>query len=159
MFVCALLLQFAASSAAAEGTFFKNRQPENPATPTPPTTQPAPTQQPAPAPAPQLPPVSGNVDQVITTDTFVVAGTQIQLRGVIGEAAPYPEMLSQWLIANGNQMNCEPDGARYRCVTPGGADVGNVVIFNGAGKATADAPADYQSAQEQARVGMKGVWQ
>jgi endonuclease YncB( thermonuclease family) len=161
--VGALLLQLFALHAAAEGSFFKNRPGAAATPPTAPSTsgpvEPARQPQPAPQAAPAPVNVSGNVDRVVTTDTFLVGGVQIQLVGVEGAPSPYTEMLAQWLTANGNQMTCEPEGMRYRCTTPGGVDVGGVVIFNGAGKASPDAPQEYQEAQAQAQAGMKGVWQ
>jgi endonuclease YncB( thermonuclease family) len=158
--ICVALLS---ANAAAEGTFFKNRKTAEPAPQTQ-TQQAQPTQStPQPQPASQTqeqqPNVSGRVDRVVTTDTFVVNGQQIMLFGVVGEPTPYAEALAQWLVSNGNQMNCEPEGGRYRCTTPGGVDVAGVVIFNGAGKASADAPQEYQDAEAQARNGRKGVWQ
>lgn len=163
----ALLLALIPASASAEGTFFKNRTPAAPATPQQPTqatTAPAPaTTAPAPdsttPPEPDVARISGEIEQVITTSTFVVAGQQFELFGVIGEPSPYVEALTGWLTANGNRLDCQPEGGKFRCFTPGKVDVGGVVIFNGVGKAAPDAPLEYRNAEAQARSAGKGVWQ
>jgi endonuclease YncB( thermonuclease family) len=158
--IVATATALAAANVAAEGTFFKNRKPAEAAAPAGQAQpQAAPQGEPAPAPEPAMPAISGVVDQVVATDTFMVGGTQVLLHGVLGEPSPYVEALAQWLASNGNQMSCEPAGGRYRCVIPGGVDVGLVVIANGAGKASADAPSEYQNAEQQARAGRVGVWQ
>jgi len=177
----AAALAIAATTASADGTFFKNRRPADAtAAAAQPTAQPPPAPQPqhAPAPVEQTEPapapepdqtaqstsqpepqrVSGRIDGVVTTSTFVVAGQQLELMGVAGEPSPYVEALKGWLAQNGNEMRCDPSGAKYRCFTSKGVDVGGVVIFNGAGKADADAPPEYQNAQAQARAQHKGVW-
>jgi endonuclease YncB( thermonuclease family) len=161
--IVATATALAAGSVAAEGTFFKNRKPAEEAAPAG-QAQPQAAPQAAPAPAPEvpestMPAISGVVEQVVATDTFMVGGTQVMLHGVLGEPSPYVEALAQWLASNGNQMSCEPAGGRYRCAIPGGVDVGLVVIANGAGKAGADAPPEYQNAEQQARAGRVGVWQ
>ena len=173
--IVSLVLTFAATTAAAEGTFFKSRTPA--AQPTPPPTTPAPQPQPQPQPEPQPPVpvpqdqpteqpqpepdvahISGVVQRVVTTSTYVIEGQQFELFGVIGEPSPYVEALSGWLNSNGNRLDCKPEGGKFRCFTPGKVDVGGVVIFNGAGKAAPDAPQEYRNAEAQAKAGMKGVW-
>jgi endonuclease YncB( thermonuclease family) len=174
------------ASVAAEGTFFKSRtaQPTptttpasqqqssggqttpapttpvpttpEPTTPTPPPTEPVPQQDASQQ--PHVAPISGTIERVVTTSTFVVGGQQFDLFGVIGEPAPYTTGLSGWLAANGNRVNCTPEGGKYRCFTPGKADVGGVVIFNGAGKAAPDAPQEYVAAEQKAQAQRKGVW-
>jgi endonuclease YncB( thermonuclease family) len=176
-------LALTATTASAEGTFFKKRNQAEPTAPPPqavqqpapqaPPQQPEPaepkpdeagTQNPAPRPTDEEAPahasqsISGHIDHVVTTSTFVVAGQQLELLGVAGEPAPYVDALTGWLAQNGNQLRCDPAGAKYRCFTSKGADVGGVVIYNGAGKADADAPPEYQNAQAQARAQRKGVW-
>ena len=178
----------AATASAEGTFFKNRNQPQATATPAQPTQQPAPVpQQLAPAPQPQPTPqsepspgdtvgehspspptdespstapqhVAGHIDRVVTTSTFVVAGQQLELAGVAGEPSPYVEALSGWLAQNGNQLRCDPAGAKYRCFTDRGTDVGGVVIFNGAGKADADAPPEYQNAQAEARAKHKGLW-
>jgi len=125
----------------------------------------------APAPAPTVPPpvqqptrqasshadVSGAVSEVLSTDTFVVAGQQVQLAGVRGRAVLLTG-LRGWLANNGNQLNCHAVGSRYRCSTPNGRDVGQIVLANGAGEVDANAPPEYRAAETQARLAHKGIW-
>jgi endonuclease YncB( thermonuclease family) len=176
-----------AGTALAEGTFFKKKR-AAPAVqqPTPPPPAPAPTPQPAPAPEPQdsgtaQPPVeqttsptpepapqpptpapvlravSGNVDSVDSTDTLIVAGQRVRLLGVDGTGGS-AEGLKRWIVGNGNQLNCEPVGPRYKCQNPRGADVAQIVLFNGAGRADASATPEYRAAEAQARAQRKGIW-
>jgi endonuclease YncB( thermonuclease family) len=140
--------------ALAVGTFFKNRT-----VPAPAAAAPTPVQQPAVAASPAPPTaVTGSVDAVTTTDTLVVAGRPVQLAGVSGVGGDAVAGLRHWLAGNGNQVTCQPAGARYTCVTAKGEDVGQVVVFNGAGKAAADASPAYRAAETQARAARKGLW-
>ena len=66
--------------------------------------------------------------------------------------------LQGWIVKNGSALSCRAIGARYRCSTSSGKDVGQVVLQNGAGEADADAPADYRAAEAQARSGRRGIW-
>jgi hypothetical protein len=122
-----------------------------------PTVPPSPTVQSPARPASSRTDVSGAVTEVLTTDTFVVAGQQIQLAGVRGRAMMLTG-LRGWIANNGNQLNCRAVGPRYRCSTPNGKDVGQIVLANGAGEADANAPPEYRSAETQARLGHKGIW-
>ena len=171
-------------TASAEGTFFKKkRAAATVQQPTPPPA-PAPTPQPAPAPEPQdsgtaqppveqttppapepTPPppapapraVSGNVDSVESTDTLVVAGQRVRLLGVDGTGGS-AEGLKRWIVGNGNQLTCEPVGPRYKCQNPRGADVTQIVLFNGAGRADGTATPEHRAAEAQARAQGKGIW-
>jgi endonuclease YncB( thermonuclease family) len=114
----------------------------------------------APVPSPQPPPaavIQGAVQQVPNTDTLVVAGRRIRLAGVSGEPA-MAAGLRGWLQSQGNQVRCTPTGQAYTCTTPGDLDVGRIVVFNGAGRAAADASQDYLDAEAQARSRGVGVW-
>jgi hypothetical protein len=115
-----------------------------------------PISQPAPASPPAV--VAGLVESVISTGVLQVAGRQIRLDGVQGEGGPMVEGMRGWLGSTGNSISCQPKGTGYRCVTSQGQDIGQVVIFNGAGRAAANASAEYQEAQSRARAARKGVW-
>lgn len=93
-----------------------------------------------------------------STDTLVVNGQRVRLAGVDGVAGPPAASLARWLRENGNQVTCTPVGPRHRCMTMTGKDVGQVVVLNGVGKASADAPPVYQQAEAQAKAAGKGVW-
>ncbi|MBX3607302.1 MAG: hypothetical protein KF788_18625 [Piscinibacter sp.] len=149
--------------------------PPPPPAPSPPTTAPAspPAEAPAPAPAPPVAPaspaptrpaetaatpVSGSVDSVVATDTLMVGGRRVRLAGLDGITGPALPSMAQWLRSNGNQVTCTPQGARHRCLTATGKDVAQVVLLNGLGRATSDAPPLYQEAERQAKASAKGVW-
>jgi endonuclease YncB( thermonuclease family) len=55
---------------------------------------------------------------------------------------------------------CEPADATetYRCQVVGGQDLSKVVLFNGGGKATAEASSDLKAAADRAREAQLGVW-
>lgn len=124
------------------------------------------SQTPAPAPAPTTIPTppraaaehTGTVDEVVSTDTLLVAGRRVRLAGVDGVAGQATAGLSQWLRANGNQVTCTPLGSRFRCMTQTGKDVAQVVLLNGVGKVSGDVPQVYTQAEAQARAGGKGLW-
>jgi hypothetical protein len=118
---------------------------------------PAPAPPPA-APAPAAAARSGSVDRVLTTDTLSVGGQQVQLAGVEGVGGPVTQGLSHYLQSQGNHLSCTPVGGRFRCVTDAGKDLGLLVLLNGAGRATADAPREYHAAENQARANNQGIW-
>ena len=95
---------------------------------------------------------------MLTTDTLSVGGQQLQLAGVIGANGPATQGLEGYLRSQGNHLSCTPVGVRFRCLTDAGKDVGLLVVANGVGRASADAPRDYQDAQNQARATGKGLW-
>lgn len=118
---------------------------------------------PAPAPPPAAPAAAaaartGSVDRVLTTDTLSVGGQQVQLAGVEGVSGPVTQGLTRYLQSQGNHLTCTPLGGRFRCLTDAGKDVGLLVLLNGAGRASADAPREYHAAENQARANNQGVW-
>jgi endonuclease YncB( thermonuclease family) len=99
------------------------------------------------------------VPDVIDTATLSLQGEVVRLFGV--EWAPgagKPDDLTQYL--SGREVVCEPAGQSdaYRCQVAGGADLSKVVLFNGGGKATADASPDLKDAADKARDAQLGVW-
>ena len=111
------------------------------------------TQAPASAPAQ----ITGQVSEVPLTDTLVVNGQHVKLAGVRG-VSEMTQPLQRWIASTGNSVTCQPAGARYRCTTANGSDVGQVVLQNGGGTATPDAPSSYRAAEMQARMGHRGIW-
>ena len=56
------------------------------------------------------------------------------------------------------EARCRPAaGDRYRCAVDGW-DLSEVVLFNGGGRATPDAPAGYVRAEQKARSARRGIW-
>jgi hypothetical protein len=99
------------------------------------------------------------VPDVIDTATLSLQGEVVRLAGV--EWAPgagKPDDLTQYL--NGREVVCEPasETDAYRCQVAGGQDLSKVVLFNGGGKATAEAPPDLKAAADKAREAQLGVW-
>jgi endonuclease YncB( thermonuclease family) len=110
------------------------------------------------APAPAAPAdISGQVSEVPSTDTLVVGGQRVALAGVRGVSEMAPP-LQRWIASTGNSVTCHPVATRYRCTTANGSDVAQVVLQNGGGTATPDAPANYRGAEMQARMGHRGIW-
>jgi endonuclease YncB( thermonuclease family) len=108
------------------------------------------------------PPTGGRmlrgVPDVIDTATLSLQGEVVRLFGV--EWAPgggKPDDLTQYL--QGREVACEQTGSEetYRCRV-GGQDLSRVVLFNGGGKATAEATPELKSAEEKARTAQLGVW-
>jgi hypothetical protein len=98
------------------------------------------------------------VPDVLDTATLSLEGEVVRLFGV--EWAPgggKPEDLTQYL--RGREVVCKPTGTSetYRCQV-GGQDLSRVVLFNGGGKATAEATEDLKAAEEKARSARIGVW-
>lgn len=102
-------------------------------------------------------PVSG-VAEVIDTATLRVDGKVVRLFGVEWARGGRPEDLTGYLA--GREITCEPADANevYRCKVDG-RDLSQVVLYNGGGRAAADAPAELVAAQERARTERVGVWQ
>ncbi len=101
--------------------------------------------------------LSGPVSDVLSTDTFVVNGQQVQLAGIRGR----PVMLNglkAWIQSNGGRLACRAVGSKYHCVTPTNKDVGMVVLANGAGEVDAGAPPAYRQVETQAQMSHKGIW-
>ena len=97
------------------------------------------------------------MSDVLSTDTLVVNGQQVQLAGIRGR----PVMLSglkAWIQSNGGKLTCRAVGPKYQCLTATNKDVGMVVLANGAGEVDAGAPPQYRQIQTQAQMGHKGIW-
>jgi endonuclease YncB( thermonuclease family) len=56
------------------------------------------------------------------------------------------------------EVACRPVGtAAWRCRVDA-YDLSEVVVFNGGGKASGDAPPDLRAAEEKARMARRGIW-
>ncbi|HEV2303864.1 MAG TPA: PBP1A family penicillin-binding protein [Stellaceae bacterium] len=111
-----------------------------------------------------LPPGSGSgtirgVPIVVDTGTLRFNGQAVRLQGVEGEGGRAARDMAAYI--GGREVTCEPAeaaAAEYRCRV-GGYDLGEAVIYNGGGRAAADAPPALRSAEEQARLYRRGLWQ
>jgi endonuclease YncB( thermonuclease family) len=109
-----------------------------------------------PSPAPTGP-IRG-VAEVLDTATLSVQGKVIRLFGVEwAKGAGDPDDLAGYL--KGREVVCRPEGAtdKHRCDVQG-QDLSKVVLFNGGGRATAEASPDLKAAEEHARSQQIGVW-
>lgn len=101
--------------------------------------------------------LSGPVNEVLSTDTFMVNGQQVQIAGIRGRVLMLAG-LKNWIAGNGGQLNCRAVGAKYRCATANNKDVGLIVLANGAAEVDAGAPPEYRQAELQAQANHKGIW-
>jgi membrane peptidoglycan carboxypeptidase len=96
--------------------------------------------------------------EVLDTATLWVRGRKIQLEGILGdEDRRMVRPLARFLRRR--EVICAPSAApeRYRC-TVEGQDLSEVILSNGGGRATADAPAELLAAEEEARSARLGIW-
>ena len=96
---------------------------------------------------------------VISTSTIVINGESIALQGVGGLAGEYADRFRAFLREQGGRVTCDvtPDQT-YRCKTASNTDLSAAVIFNGSGRALADAPDDLKRAEQSARQRKSGLW-
>ena len=87
------------------------------------------------------------VPEVIDTSTLRIEGNLIRLFGVEWARGGQSEDLVRYL--RGRATTCRPTGAGdlYRCDVDG-RDLSRVVLYNGGGRATADAPPELVAAEE-----------
>jgi endonuclease YncB( thermonuclease family) len=103
--------------------------------------------------------VSGPVSEVIDAMTWVVGGQVIRLWGV----RPGPPLSLASLAARVNAsgpINCrrQTHSPRYRCLTEGGEDIGEIALSLGIGRTVAGVPAAYRHTEAQARAAGIGLW-
>jgi len=97
------------------------------------------------------------VPEVIDTSTLRLEGNLIRLFGVEWARGGQSEDLVRYL--RGRATTCRPTGAGdlYRCDVDG-RDLSRVVLYNGGGRATADAPPELVAAENHAKAERLGVW-
>ncbi|MDB5370013.1 MAG: penicillin-binding protein family [Roseomonas sp.] len=106
----------------------------------------------APAVAEQL----RGVPTVVDTATLQIGGQVVRLTGVVGVPGGFVGPMTQWIA--GREATCEAqDTATWRC-TIGGRDLSELVLSNGGGRATTDAPPELRRAERAARTVRLGVW-
>ena len=110
-------------------------------------------------PAPYEPPgILRGVPEVIDTATIRFNGKVVRLFGVEWVRGGRAEGLADYL--RGREVECELASApdRYRCQV-GGHDLSRAVLFNGGGRATADASPELLAVENHANAARRGVWQ
>src|SRR5436190_12300364 len=97
------------------------------------------------------------VPVVQTTGMLEIAGHVVRLFGVEGARGRPAREFTRYL--GSREVACEPAGSGndYRCRV-GDQDLSRVVLFNGGGRAAANATADLRSLEQQARTSRVGIW-
>jgi len=92
----------------------------------------------------------------VDTATLRIDGQDVRLLGVAGVDGEHVARMAAYL--DGREVRCDPvEADRYRCEVDG-KDVAEAVLFNGGGRAEADAPATLRHAKRQARSRNRGIW-
>ena len=92
-----------------------------------------------------------------TSGTLEVRGRPIRLYGVEGVRGGAAREFKRYL--GRREVACEPIGSsnEYRCRVDD-QDLSRVVLFNGGGRAAANAPPDLLALEKQARSARVGIW-
>jgi membrane peptidoglycan carboxypeptidase len=98
------------------------------------------------------------VATVVDSATLTVQGRTLRLYGVEGAGGQAKSDFRQYL--GRREVICRPagSGALHRCEVDG-HDLSQVVLFNGGGRATADATPELRAAEQYARTGRLGLWE
>ncbi len=93
---------------------------------------------------------------VVDTGTLDFDGRTVRLTGVEGLSGRNARELGRYLRRR--DVACAPaEGGAYRCSLDG-QDLSELILFNGGGRASADATPDLLAAEEQARSNRIGIW-
>jgi hypothetical protein len=93
---------------------------------------------------------------VLDTGTLEIQGQIVRLFGVEGMNGRIARGLGRFLRRR--EVTCEPaSGQEYRCRV-GDQDLSELILFNGGGRAAADAPPELQAAENRARQMRAGLW-
>jgi penicillin-binding protein 1A len=93
---------------------------------------------------------------VLDTGTLEIQGQIVRLFGVEGMSGRIARRLGRLLRRQ--KVICQPASAQeYRCAVDG-QDLSELIVINGAGRATADAPAGLHVAEDRAREMRAGLW-
>jgi endonuclease YncB( thermonuclease family) len=101
--------------------------------------------------------VLAGVPEVIDTATLRIEGKVVRLFGVEWARGAQGDDLKGYI--RGRSVRCTPTGAAdvHRCEVDG-KDLSEVVLYNGGGRATPDAPSDLAAAENHAKAEKLGVW-
>jgi penicillin-binding protein 1A len=97
------------------------------------------------------------VPLVLNTGTLEIQGRALRLFGVEGARGRAVREFRRYLGMR--EITCEPAGGanEYRC-RAGEQDLSRVVLFNGGGRAAANAPPELRALEQQARSTRVGIW-
>jgi penicillin-binding protein 1A len=92
----------------------------------------------------------------VPVEGFRIAGGTVRLDGLTGARGGYARDMAAYI--GDREIACRLTAAdRYRCELDG-FDLSEVVLRNGAGRATADAAPELVEAQWRAREENRGIW-
>ena len=132
-----------------------------PATPPSPPAPPAPAPEPAAtasvAPAAPARGVLAGVPEVIDTATLRIEGKVVRLFGVEWARGAQGDDLKGYIRGRSVRCTATGTGDVHRCEVDG-KDLSEVVLYNGGGRATPDAPTDLVAAENHAKAEKLGVW-
>jgi endonuclease YncB( thermonuclease family) len=132
-----------------------------PAAPPSPPVPPAPAPEPAAtasvAPAAPARSVLAGVPEVIDTATLRIEGKVVRLFGVEWARGAQGDDLKGYIRGRSVRCTAAGTGDVHRCEVDG-KDLSEVVLYNGGGRATPDAPADLVTAENHAKAEKLGVW-
>jgi 1A family penicillin-binding protein len=96
------------------------------------------------------------VPDVIDTGTVTIGGRLLRLSGVVGMPGDFVGQMVQWI--DGRPAECAATAAdSWRCVIDG-RDLSELVLSNGGGRTSTDAPPELRRAERAARNARLGVW-
>lgn len=145
--------------------------------PTPPLTADVPPRIAVPEPPPQeapieLPPIAlipkpsspqakpdleGTVAQVLDSGALIISGKIVNLSSIHGEDGRPAQAMQRYLKGKGNQLQCFARDKAFQCFADG-EDIGEHALRNGWARTRDGAPAQYASAEQEARRARVGVW-
>ncbi|MBO1076367.1 PBP1A family penicillin-binding protein [Roseomonas marmotae] len=109
--------------------------------------------QPSPAREEQL----RGVPQVLDTATLLIGGREVRLAGLVGlPSGDFVAAMTQWI--SGREAVCEARSSESWECRVGGRSLSELVLSNGGGRASTDAPPELRQAERAARQARLGIW-
>ena len=110
------------------------------------------------APSAPLPDDVSGVAQVVDTATIKIGTQKIALFGIEGIGGVYSKQLQSLIDVKGKKLDCRRTDEKYVCDLPGGLDVGEAAILNGAARPGPDASPEYLQKAAAAKAAGRGIW-
>lgn len=109
-----------------------------------------------------LPPLPPEIDHPTMPNTAMIrapSGDLYKLDGIEGVTGPMAATLQGYIAANGDSVQCEPQGPDSNvCVLRDATDIAKVALVNGLARVGADASTEYRIEQDAAKVNRRGIW-
>lgn len=97
------------------------------------------------------------IPEVLDTGTLMINRVMVRLYGVEGTLEPYAANLTAYI--RHREVSCTRYGEdTFKCLLDA-VDLSELVLLNGAGKSSSDAPENLRTAEQQARDKGVGMWQ